>query len=161
ALYCEGNYCVAQNSVDFYHSLLTVEAAVKLTSYPDADMSPRPHMMIVSTIDWSGDFCKGYELRISGSDGKVEFIFGDDHWWHYAVSEKSLPLNEWHTLAGQYDGKRISVYVDGQLWAETFYESTIKQCATDFGIGRRLIDQPFYFNGEIDEIAVSKMIRYE
>ena len=61
----------------------------------------------------------------------------------------------------EYDGKRISVYVDGQLWAETFYESTIKQCATDFGIGRRLIDQPFYFNGEIDEIAVSKMIRYE
>jgi hypothetical protein len=117
-------------------------------------------MMIVSTIDWSGTNCKGYELRISGADGRVEFIFGDRNWWHYAVSEKKLPLNQWHSIAGQYDGNRISVYVDGALWAETLYSSRIEKCTTDIGIARRLVDQPFYYNGLLDEIRISSVTRY-
>jgi len=160
ALSFNSSYCKAPYSVDFYPEKLTVEAAVKLTSYPSSSLSPRPHMMIYSTVNWSGDYCKGYELRITDTEGKVEFIFGDDHWWHSAISEQSLPLNEWHSIAGQYDGNTISVFVDGELWAETAYESTIQQCTTDIGIARRLVDQPFYYNGLIDEIRVSGELRY-
>jgi hypothetical protein len=160
ALNFNQNYCTSPTSSSFYPQKLTVEAAVKLTSYPSPNMSPRPHGMIVSTCNWSGSNCSGYELRITDTDGKVEFIFGDANWWHFATSEKSLPLNEWHSIAGQYDGNSISVFVDGELWAQTAYKSTIQQSTTDFGIARRLVDQPFYFIGSIDEIRVSSALRY-
>ncbi len=152
-------HCTTPTSSSFYPQKLTVEAAIKLTSYPPANMSPRPHGMIVSTINWSGNNCSGYELRISSAYGKVEFIFGDANGWHSAISEKSLPLNEWHSFAGQYDGNTISVFVDGELWGQTAYQSTIQKCNTDYGIARRLVDQPFYFNGLIDEIRVSSVLR--
>jgi hypothetical protein len=160
ALNFHSYYCKTATSSVFYPQHLTVEAAVKLNDYPPSNMSPRPHMMIVSTINWSGNNCSGYELRISGTVGKVEFIIGDHTGWHYAVSEKTLPLNEWHSLAGQYDGKTISVYVDSELWAQTQYEGTIQQCGIDIGIASRLVDQPFYINGNIDEISISGTIRY-
>lgn len=160
ALNFNSYYCKTPTSSAFYPQHLTVEAAVKLDAYPPADMSPRPHMMIVSTTNWSGNNCSGYELRISASTGKVEFIFGDNSGWHYAISEKLLPLNEWHSLAGQYNGNTISVYVDGELWAQTQYNGTIQQCSTDIGIASRLVDQPFYFYGSIDEIRISGAARY-
>jgi hypothetical protein len=159
ALNFNQNYCVTPTSSSFYPQKLTVEAAIKVTSFPPMNMSPRPHGMIVSTINWSGNNCSGYELRLSTAYGKVEFIFGDQNGWHSAISEKTLPLNEWHSIAGQYDGSTISVFVDGELWAQTAYKGTIQQCTTDFGIARRLVDQPFYFNGSIDEMRVSSTLR--
>lgn len=61
----------------------------------------------------------------------------------------------------QYEGKRIAVYVDNELWAETLYEGDIVPCkTTDIGIARRLVDQPFAFKGIIDEIVVSSKLRY-
>lgn len=160
ALYFDNYHCKAVTSSVFYPGHLTVEAAVKLNAYPPSNMSPRPHMMIVSTVDWCGNNCSGYELRISKVTGNVEFIFGDNSGWHYAVSEKALPLNEWHSVAGQYDGKTISVYVDGELWAQARYTGSIQQCDTNIGIASRLVDQPFYFNGSIDEICISGVLRY-
>lgn len=160
ALKFQSNYCQAPYSSAFYPQEITVEAAVYLLSYPSSSLSPRPHMMVVSTANWSGDNCKGYELRITDTNGKVEFVFGDNNWWHFATSTKSLSLNEWHTISGQYDGKRISVYVDGELWAETFYVSSIVQSTIDIGIARRMVDQPFYFNGLIEEITISSKLRH-
>jgi hypothetical protein len=153
-------HCTTPTSSSFYPQKLTVEAAIKLNAYPPINMSPRPHGMIVSTTNWSGNNCSGYELRISTAYGKVEFIFGDANGWHSIASEKNLPLNEWHSVAGQYDGSTISVFVDGELWGQTTYKGTIQKCTTDFGIARRLVDQPFYFNGLIDEIRVSSVPRY-
>jgi hypothetical protein len=152
-------HCTTPTSSSFYPQLITVEAAVKLSAYPASTQYPRPHMMIVSTVNWSGINSAGYELRISDTTGRVEFIFGDLNGWHYIKSERTLPLNEWHSVAGQYDGSTISVFVDGELWGQTVYKSTIQKCNTDIGIASRLVDQPFYFIGMIDEIRISGVLR--
>ncbi|MEM6437021.1 MAG: LamG domain-containing protein [Cyanobacteria bacterium P01_D01_bin.115] len=47
-----------------------------------------------------------------------------------------LPLNEWSHIAGTYDGKSIRLYINGELGAETCYESApLELTKSDFWLG--------------------------
>ncbi|MFH1723230.1 MAG: LamG-like jellyroll fold domain-containing protein, partial [Elusimicrobiota bacterium] len=72
-------------------------------------------------------------------------------------SDQSVTLNEWHHLAGTYDGAQMKIYVDGVL-KQTFAISGAIDYATpgiDLILGQR---SPYsngeYFNGSMDEVAV-------
>ena len=157
----DSSSCVADNSTEFYpQSIITVEALVYIESLPPEGMSPRSHSMIVSNCTWSGSDCSGYELRLTDCDGKVEFIFGDQDGWHSALSEKTVEPHTWYTIAGQYDGEQINVFVDGEEWAVKPYIGKIQSNPITMNIARRGVDQPFFFYGIVDEIRISSILRY-
>ena len=162
ALNFKNSNCITPYNVDLFPSnSITVEALVYIDSLPSV-ASPRSHSMIVSNQKWdSGDYgARGYELRLTDTDGKVEFVFGDQDSWHSAISEKKVTPGKWYKIAGQYDGKQISVYVNGELWALSNYVGKIQPSLSSTTIARRVDDQPFYFHGSIDEIRISSITRY-
>ena len=162
ALKFTNNNCVTPYSLDLFPAkAITVEALVYIDSLPSV-ASPRSHSMIVSNAKWDYNNvgARGYELRLTDTDGKVEFIFGDQDNWHSAISTKKVIPGKWYYIAGQYDGSQISVYVDGELWATSNYIGNIGPSLAATSIARRTDDQPFYFNGRIDEIRISSVPRY-
>ena len=154
--------CRLADANDLFPSTITVEALVKVDAYPPAGMSPRSHSMIVSTVSWNygSTGAAGYELRLTDSEGKVEFTFGNNNAWHSAFSERKLEIGKWYRIAGQYDGKRILLYVDGELWAGSEYEGAISPGWEGLTVARRVGDQPFYFYGQIDEVRISDGARF-
>ena len=162
ALSFSNSNCITPYNTDLFPTkVITVEALVFIEFLPSI-ASPRSHSMIVSNAKWDYNnvgAC-GYELRLTDTDGKVEFIFGDQDNWHSAISTKKVIPGKWYNIAGQYDGNQISVYVDGELWASSNYIGKIRHSYATTSIARRTDDQPFYFKGKIDEIRISSIARY-
>jgi len=69
-----------------------------------------------------------------------------------------LPLNEWHHLAGTYDGTTVKLYVDGKLVGSANKSGAIGTNSNDITIGGN--GWPAYFNGVIDEVRISNVVRY-
>jgi hypothetical protein len=163
ALNFSNNNCTTPFVSDLFPSnAITVEALVYIDSLPSPSLSPRPQSVIVSNAKWNSGSsgARGYELRLTDSDGKVEFVFGDQDQWNFALSVKKVVPGKWYKIAGQYDGNRISVYVDDELWASTDYIGKIQSSSVATTIARRIDDQPFYFYGKIDELRISSTPRY-
>ena len=78
---------------------------------------------------------------ISGGDGAVA-----------ADSGYTISLNEWHHIAGTYDGSLMSVYVDGNLIATQAADFQIGTNDMPLSIGGRLGVNSF--NGFIDEVQI-------
>ena len=69
---------------------------------------------IISSIFDIGSTESGYGLVIDGKGGVYLGIKPTSGGLQYAPSSPgALKLNEWHHLAGTYDGQRMKVYVDG------------------------------------------------
>lgn len=70
---------------------------------------------------------------------------------HNTWSETSLDDNKWHHVSGTYDGKEVSVYVDGELEASN-------PAGGSFTIGEKHIgsrdDGQEAYDGLIDEVAI-------
>ena len=50
-------------------------------------------------------------------------------------STEGITLNQWHHVAGTYDGETIRVYVNGELEAETPYTDGLEMSTSDLLIG--------------------------
>lgn len=155
----KNNYAISNNSTDFYPSVITVEACVFIEDYPDGSSSPVPLSMIISTVNW--DFnTYGYELRIKG-DGKPEFTFGTGSTQWISVSASgSLKKKEWYHVAGQFDGDTAKIFVNGKCEGVIAHHGRIGSSQTDLGIAKRIVDQPFYYSGKIDDLRISDIKRY-
>lgn len=141
----------------FFSPEITVQARIRVDSLPSVQ-----HSMIVSTSTWGyPEGCRGYELRLTGSEGKLEFVIGSQDNWHSALSTRTILTGKWYTISGQFDGSRISLYVDNELWAERAYAGSITPSEVGFHVARRIVDQPFWFSGTIDQIRVSNIARFQ
>ena len=69
------------------------------------------------------------------------------------ISMKALPFNEWHHVAGTYDGSIIKLYLDGQLDAKTPFSGRVQANASTTSIGCKFADGQCYFpfDGLVDE----------
>ncbi len=87
-------------------------------------------------------------------DGK--FVFGiwfTNHGW-VTVSSNKLPMqNEWHKVAGSYDGRNLMLYIDDNLEAQTIIEDQFPNADSSLIIGS-FIENASPFMGIIDEVRI-------
>jgi hypothetical protein len=70
-----------------------------------------------------------------------------------AIKGKSIQGNEWHYLTGTWDGKTISLYIDGELDKSGGCEGTLKSAVTAVQIGSRNGGERF-LTGLVDEVRI-------
>ncbi|MBS4027562.1 MAG: VCBS repeat-containing protein, partial [Ignavibacteriales bacterium] len=71
-------------------------------------------------------------------------------------------FNEWHHLAGVWDGTIVKIYVDGVLWHQEFGDTTKTVASNNFPTLIGSMYTPtgnVYFRGEIDEVRFSDKAR--
>lgn len=91
----------------------------------------------------------------------VYFGHGFGAAWKSAKSG-ALDRDRWYTVAETYDGARLRVFVDGILQATEPMTGSIPQTAQPLRIGSvyGVVGQPDWFNGVIDEVHVSNVVRF-
>ncbi|MEK6936103.1 MAG: LamG domain-containing protein [Nanoarchaeota archaeon] len=101
----------------------------------------------------------GYGLEIYNGTGIPHFQIDDNNVINYVVSGSPLSLNEWHQLAGTYNGSDMKLYVDGVFINNISRSGMIDNSDYPLYIGssRNEYANPdayAYLNGTIDEVAV-------
>lgn len=87
----------------------------------------------------------------------------DQAWkWHYSGFE--VPIDEWTHLAMTWDGEIINMFMDGEWVAESFLEGDgVNDSPDTLKVGRRTRgdETNSSFEGLVDEVRLSNIIRYE
>ncbi|GAX36560.1 LamG-like jellyroll fold domain-containing protein [Nodularia sp. NIES-3585] len=126
---------------------------------------------------WSGIFGNvfdtgltesGYSLSLDGSSG-IYFGLepnsqGSQHMPYLSSGANTLNLNQWHHVAGSYDGQEIKVYVDGVLKATQAIacDSINYNTENNLTIGVYKDNNEFYpFSGKIAEVRLWNVARSE
>ncbi len=130
----------------------TIEAWVKPSRLGTAVACP------VSSLTVTGSSRAGYVLYQNYSDapGQWEFKLGNSAGYIASAHGGTLSTNTWQYLAGVYDGSAARLYLNGSLVGSAslsgaFEPNTIEK----FVIGGRInSSNPYYFAGDIDEVAV-------
>jgi hypothetical protein len=124
---------------------LTIEAWVKPTAVAG-------HQHIVGK--------NNYELSVepSGSGFKALFEFSSSGQWR-SVNSGQLNLNQWHHIVGSYDGSNMRLYVNGSRVANLITSGAIDQTTNPLRIASA-DGSGDLFQGLIDEVRVSNIIRY-
>jgi hypothetical protein len=104
------------------------------------------------------------EFGIFVSDGVPEFLLHlGDRYATAKPAESLLRAEQWHHVAGVFDGQELRLYVDGRQIAAQKASGARKRNALPFYVGAdpRSNGRPnSYFSGRLDEIRVSRGARY-
>lgn len=107
---------------------------------------------------------QGSDYGIFVNNGRPNFsVFIGDSYLSARAPKPVLKPNQWHHLAGQYDGKEASLYLDGKLLAVAKREGSRKRNELPLVIGGDVDGAgtaTSYFSGAIDYVRVSKIPRY-
>jgi hypothetical protein len=107
---------------------------------------------------------QGSDYGIFVNNGKPTFsIFIGDSYLSVSAPEPLLRPDQWHHLAGLYDGKEARLYLDGKLLASNAREGTRKRNDLPLVIGGDVDGAgtaTSYFTGLIDYVRVSNVPRY-
>ena len=107
---------------------------------------------------------QGSDYGIFVNDGKPTFsVFIGDRYLSVSASQAVLKPNQWHHLAGLYDGKEARLYLDGKLLGSKAREGTRVRNDLPLVIGGDVDGAgtaTSYFAGLIDYVRVSKTARY-
>lgn len=122
---------------------ITLEAWVKLGATPDAyDVIVTKHNSYALSFDSIKRV--GFNVLIGGTS--------------YGIKASTLSLNEWHYVAGTYDGSTIKIYVDSTTpYNSTSVTGNIDATTTRFAIGSNIYGTSNNFNGIIDEVRISNV----
>jgi hypothetical protein len=99
-----------------------------------------------------------YRLQIM-TDGRLrmEAVGPYTTYQERAAATAVVPLNEWHHVAGTYDGYSVRAYIDGQLAAETtygIYEALQTDPAIRVGLGHLDGWGVQWFRGSMDDMRM-------
>ncbi len=120
------------------------------------------HVCIINKMHYQGTSAiAGYKLDFeapTASDDTLVITIGDGAAQRFLVQYNSindLTLNQWHLVAGTYDGSTAKIYIDGQLKASRQSSYTILNDNTPLCLSRE-VSQPGYdgINGVIDEATI-------
>jgi hypothetical protein len=67
----------------------------------------------------------------------------------------------WSRIAATYDGEKIKTYVNGVLQSEADTTGRIRANDAPFKVGRRMLGDGDPYEGVIDEVRVSSIVRYK
>ena len=100
------------------------------------------------------DYNRGYDLTISGPDGRPCFHLGTADSFATVCSDDSVSDDSWHNIVGVYGFDVASLYVDGRLVIGQTISGPITYAQTlFFEFGRRPYDGR-YFDGVLDDVLV-------
>ena len=104
------------------------------------------------------------EYAIFAHDGKLSFDVHLDGRYVSAKAVEKLPIDKWVHAAGVFDGESVKLFVDGKLVAsnKASGKRTLNRLPIYIGAdpGRRgEATRPFI--GQVDEVRLSKVVRYE
>ncbi len=105
---------------------------------------------------------QGLALRPRGTDVEAVFILRVNDTVRTLVSTSPLPLNQWHHVAGTFDGTMMRLFINGELAGELEAVGLLTRarlCDTPT-IGSTCPASGGWFSGAIDEVRISDMARY-
>ena len=123
---------------------LTVAAWIKADTFGRAD-----YLAPVVSHHGAGS---GWELRTG--QGRPGMVVTVDHRHYTAVSKQTLKAGRWHHLAGVYDGRNVTLYVDAKCEASIALSGSITLYGGALNIGRNPSWRDRTFEGLIDEVMV-------
>lgn len=117
-----------------------------------------------ATTDFNGIVAKwnfygtgwGYGLFKAENTNKIAFITASQKQAGraYAYSNSAPTLHEWYHVVGTYDGTTMLLYINGELQTDTGSQSSIYDNDEPVTIGTFETNQDYWFDGEIDEVAI-------
>jgi len=150
ALYFDGsdNVTVSHSANLDITGPITIEAWIKAKG-------TGTYLTIVDKYEHDAGIDKGFSIYSSG--GKLRFtIYSGANGAANAIGTSELRDDQWHHVAGLWDGGNIKVYVDGVLEKTSPWAYPPASTTNDLGIGKRLSGWGGfnYFLGTIDEVAI-------
>ncbi len=104
------------------------------------------------------------EYGIFVSDGAANFsVYLDESYRAVDTPKDTLKPNQWHHVAGVFDGTAVRLYVDGKLAGERAASGKRKRNKLPFYVGADVAANgraTSYFDGDIDEFRLSRVARY-
>lgn len=100
---------------------------------------------------------RGYMLR-AGDGGKLNLNIGNGSWNEITTFNSVLNLNQWHHVAGTYDGSYLRLYVDGAIVDSLASSINFSNSAVNLFIGGHAT-MIRHFQGAIDEVRVWSVAR--
>lgn len=148
----------------FTNNQITLEAWVNASAWKDEVYQGCVITKDQQNVDLDNNLTDdGYMIRI-GKNGTVNFNIGgsgaEEGWNEINSEEEAISLNEWHHIAGVYDGTSMIIYIDG---IETVKEDKVFTIGVAPDYPLIIGDSPQwpgrYFAGTIDEVRVWNVAR--
>ena len=128
-------------SLDITGTALTLEAWVK----PEATSTHGP---IVTKGDHQ------YALKVADGGDNLEFFIYDNGWMTCSTPLPSNWVDNWHHVAGTYDGSVLRIYIDGILKNTRAHAGSIGSNAYLVNVGRNSEHTDRRFSGRIDKVRI-------
>ncbi|MBN4081704.1 DUF1573 domain-containing protein, partial [bacterium AH-315-C07] len=146
---------IGSTALNSISTALTVEGWIYMRS------STSYEYILSNDRDCCGSY-RGYSLRITG--GVPQFQIWDNTFTQRAVnSSASIGINEWHHIAGTFDGTTLKIYVDGILMNSSSFTGVIGTPST-YNLylgGMGYWASNYNVNGILDEIRIWNIARSE
>lgn len=126
---------------------ITIEAWIK---FQHGGVS-QPYIISKSEIG------EGYELYMSNSSSHRFVVFRISP--SYLVSNTQLNADVWYHVAATYDGKTMKMYINGELDSEKPASYCINPTDEPLLIGKKSLNSPDMFKGNIDEVRIWEVAR--
>lgn len=97
----------------------------------------------------------GFRFQTNGG-GAISFNVGNGPGTAKGASS-TIPINEWHHVAGTYDGSNVLLYIDGALAASNT-GAVMGNNSQPLYIGD-FFDNGTFFMGQIDEVRIWNVVR--
>ncbi len=113
----------------------SIETWIALGAYPK-NICP----ILDNRREEADGYYNGYSMEID-ANGRLVLIVATEGKYEIAMSDETIPLNEWTHVAATYsrNAGRLAVYVNGELKDETFATDAFKPTARDWHITSMLI----------------------
>lgn len=149
----------------FNGSNVNIQAATQEGLFPTKSITveawARPETSASMTIYDIQD-TQGLSLRPRGTDLEAVFTLRINDTVRTLVSTEPLSTQQWHHIAGTFDGVFLRLWINGELAGELNAQGTLSRarlCDTPT-IGSTCPASGGWFNGSIDEVRISKIARY-
>jgi hypothetical protein len=97
----------------------------------------------------------GWAIQYSGYANLLQFWININNRTEILTAATPLP-GAWHYIAGTYDGKQISLYIDGVKKMSSLVTGKIDNCTNSLIIGKLFESRSGYgFRGIIDEVRIT------
>ncbi len=98
----------------------------------------------------------GYVFEVNAPDPTaLQFVLMVDGTYHFAhTPTETLRFGVWQHVAATYDGQMMRIFVNGVEKAAQPLSGTIDPTEDPVVIGRNVVNTPFAWNGQIDEIEL-------
>ncbi|MFC1600632.1 LamG domain-containing protein, partial [Patescibacteria group bacterium] len=143
------------------NNTLDISDTLTLEAWVRADSFEQNSPYIDGIIDKERSECN-YTLRLGDageSPGEPQFMVCESSTEYKVAANEVISTNEWTHIAGTYDGNDLKIYINGILKnTNNIGPKTLNNDSSSLRIGYDYDGR--YFNGSIDEVRISNIVRY-